>query len=500
MICLIKIKTTPQMLAILIFITRILTTNIENVLFNEYDVDRALQMPEKMAIDYLLKYFILKRFKNQNSDANLYLLKIPKNNLYGQILVAKKDEIIKTFEISMSARFELLKKISKHVVKAFLKNKSRFNGHSSITEKMYLEEIDHVIKHIWTLDPLILAKFYYYIGSRIIECSSVVCELEFLSSKSDTTAKHLLLSMHLYGPEGKSDLKKIIDFTTAKLLKSTPSFLVEMAKLLLKTNPKMAKKAFKIGKYLSNDQEANYYLFMMNKEKEKKFDGRGYLNSSLMHGFLPSVYEYSLYNAKQGNYSGAIYSLKSIMDYHPLLLDFDKKAFQCYLKKNYKTAVLYYLLLSEFDIPSALSNALFILENIRPFNSTDSLLFSIYNDKSKDIKFFHNKVGNCYYYGRGVERSYENALAHYIEGGKLTGEGAYNLANMYIQGLGVVKNFQMALNIIRKHKFADYEYLLPIISSANILISSFFDVWYFNIVFISFTIFFIFASHYGILN
>ena len=60
--------------------------------------------------------------------------------------------------------------------------------------------------------------------------------------------------------------------------------------------------------------------------------------------------------------------------------------------------------------------------------------------------FYAYVLGNCFYYGKGIEQDYEKAVYYYKLGAKKGNSSAqYYLGDCYYSGYGVIKNYKKAV-------------------------------------------------------
>lgn len=97
----------------------------------------------------------------------------------------------------------------------------------------------------------------------------------------------------------------------------------------------------------------------------------------------------------------------------------------------------------------------------------------VQQDYSKAVSFFENstnifvyaKLGDCYYYGRGVDKDFKKAVSYYREGATgVMGLGEpyamHGLARCYYNGNGVEQNYMAAIHLWERCNDAESDYNL----------------------------------------
>jgi TPR repeat protein len=108
---------------------------------------------------------------------------------------------------------------------------------------------------------------------------------------------------------------------------------------------------------------------------------------------------------------------------------------------------------------------LYLTEKVKNFSFIDKNDLIYYcNKKLTDMGYKTNLIeqGNCYYYGTGVDQSYEDAFAFYLSAYlNRNAEGAYSLSYIYENGLGVKKNLYKSIKFLSDvNRFESKAYLL----------------------------------------
>lgn len=448
-------------------------SKLQVCLLEDCDVHQAFELDAVEPIDYALKYFLHKRFGNDLTTASLLILGAPKENPYATLIVGRSNSYDNMFQLTQSVRNAMLKRVSEGIANMFFENKFNFRE-LSLLSSLSREDVRDVLVNVWTMDRTVLSRFYYLLESRTIPLGKAVSELRYMAEKGEKYAHILLGYVYLYGIDVVKDLDRALEHFWSGRSDGSPAALTGIGRVMMDEeykDEKNAINAFRLALGEGNDPEANFCLFLLtDRSSEAEFDQHGYLSNAAYSGYLPAVYRFALHYAEQRFYDASNHSLMSVTQFHPMFLELDSKAVQAYMSKHYKKALMIYLFLAEFNLPSALKNAVYILERYNCIENRDAILFSIYDSLAQLQTEYHKQLGDCYYYGRGVEQSYTRAVSSYLASRKLSNESAYNLAYMYECGLGVPQNFYQALHTLKRYLNNERTYLVRFYALARIYI------------------------------
>ncbi|GMH46075.1 hypothetical protein BSKO_14039 [Bryopsis sp. KO-2023] len=129
-----------------------------------------------------------------------------------------------------------------------------------------------------------------------------------------------------------------------------------------------------------------------------------------------------------------------------------------FAKGDYTLALLAYLRAAQMGLELGQSNAAWMLEHNFVVGSSDSiqLALQLYKGSAEqDTTGALLSIGDIYFYGRGIEKNWDQSAAVYRQAEKKrSARAAFNLGFMYEYGAGVPKDLHMA----RRYYDLSYEY------------------------------------------
>lgn len=451
---------------LLFFWSCVLASELEKCLFDECNIAKAKEMPLVDPIDLSIKYFLTKTIDGNKTDALVSALISNINNDYTSLLISRSLDQEGGFKISKVTKNVLLRNVGYQIAKKFYHNKYMFKDPILLSNLNSKSDIKDILINVWTMDEVVLVKFYYLLESRLLNLKDMIKPLEFLVKKKQTYANIILGNCYLYGMGVEQNLDKALEyFYAGKSNKSDVSALVGIGRVMMERKSHTKEEiiqVFKEALAYASDAEANYYLFLLTQDDDdsKIFDEYNYLRDSAYAGYLPAVYKYSIVYANSNFIDASNSSLMSVTQFYPKFQELETKAIEAYQCKRYAQAAIIFLYLSEFNLSNAVVNAIFILEKHNCLDDSDRILLEKYNVLAQTNPKYFTKVGDMYYYGKGAPQSYVDAFSFYLAAKKNSDEGAYNLAYMYEHGLGVPRNLQQAAKIIKKYVTTDTAYLV----------------------------------------
>lgn len=454
------------------FISFVFGSELETELFHNGNIEKALHMEAKEPIDFALKYFLLRQFGNNSEEAVYNALAASETNDIVQLLTARANSQNGQLQLTPNVRVSILKTLGEQISSQFFENKYNFKELTSLESMDNRIDAQDVLKNLRGRDELITAKFFYYIESRIYLLKDVIEELKYLAGKKNKNAYFFLGQAYFTGSGVEKDIDKAFEYFWASRTGNKSAAFLGIGKILMQPEYKYIEGAinsFKLAKGDIQDAEADYCLHLLIEEANSlEFKDCESLKRSAISGYLPAVQKYTDYYIGQGLMESALFSLMSITQYSPIFIQYDDIAFNSFLKKDYRKACLIYLFLSEFSLPVAISNSIYLMENHTLFDNQDTILFKLYKMLSLTNPSFNKNLGDCYFYGKGVEQSYESAFYSYLASKRYNAEGAYCTAYMLESGLGTPKNLIEAKRIISKYLTKDSLYLVQIYSYIRI--------------------------------
>lgn len=441
---------------------------MEIELFDRGNIDGALEMELKDPIDYALKYFLLKQFKNEIDKAIFTSLSAQETNDTILLLMARANSQDGALHLSHNARVTILKNLGEKISTQFFENKYMFRDLTSLESMNNRLDAQDVLKNLRGRDELVISKFFYYIETRTYLLKDIIPELEYLADKGIQNAFYFLGQAYLTGSGVEKDIDKAFEYFWASRTATKSAAFLGIGKILMQPEynyPEEAINSFKLAKGDIQDSEVDYCLHLLVEQANNvDFKDCEYLRRAAIAGYLPAVQKYTSHYIDEGMLDSALFSLISITQYSPFFIEYDDKAFNYFQNKDYHKACLIYLFLAEFNLPVAISNSIFLMENHKLFNNQNSILFRLYKLLALTNPSYNKKLGDCYYYGLGVEQSFESAFYSYAASKRYNTEGAYCAAYMLQEGLGIPRNLFEAKRIILKYLNSESLYLVKLYS------------------------------------
>lgn len=449
---------------VFLYLFLVLSSPLEKELFDNGSIENALLMDITEPIDYAIKYFLLKQFRQNVEEANFTALSAPEENEIVLLLAARANSQNGKLFLPQHIRVKLLQEIGRKVADAFFENKYQFREMISLQSMDNRLDALDVLKNVRCLDNLVIAKFFFYIETRVYLLKNVIEELKFLADKKNKNAYCFLGQAYLTGTGVEKDIDKAFEYFWAGQDDNRSASFLGIGKILMLEDYKHnegAINAFKLAKGELQDAEAEYCLHVLTEDTAvSNIENAACLKRAAIAGYLPAVQRYTDHYLEQGQIDSAVFSLMSITQYSPIFIQYDEMAFTAYLEKNYRKACLIYLFLSEFNLPVSITNSVYLMEKHRFFDIQDTLLYEMYKLLSLTNPVVNKKLGDCYFYGKGVEKSLESAFHSYLASKPFCTDGAYCTAYMYEKGLGVPQNLYEAKRIIQKSLNRESLYLV----------------------------------------
>ena len=475
-------------------------SQLEDCLFEQCDVPKALSINPSNTSDCVLKYFLVRTFTSGNFESIANVLASDYNNIWIKLLISRtfsdSDSDVK-LDIRTKLRFAL--EAAEPISINYFLNPYNFKEFELLETKQS-KGIQDVIRTVWSLDSSVVDKFFHFIALNKIEVGKVIKELEFLCQNKVPQAYSMLGDAYFYGLGVEKDIEKALEYYWAGREHGNSRCYSGVGKVLMDDaygDLEGAEGAFDIALFSGNDPEIFYYKHLISQIKNTRNTQQH--KSTLLHraavkGYLPAVYEYIVDQLTPKNKAdnkitttdSAMHALTSITQFSEILMEMADKAIQAYNCKEYKRAVLYFLCLSFFKINSALQNAVYILERHKVFEFTaqnkaseipaktdilsqEELLAKLYNQLATTNSAYYKNLGDCYYYGTGVEQSFSKAFAYYLSAVDFSNEAIYDVAYMYENGIGVTRDLGLAYRYLSSSVLAKKCYLVVFYGKMRIL-------------------------------
>lgn len=463
-----------------VFTLLVAASKLEKCIFDDFDIEQALELEPTEPIDHALRYFTLKRFRRDEDAATFTLLSSPEDNEYVGMILARSNELGSHVFVSPTSKNTILRQIGERVATQFYTNRYNFRDLVFLERAVPQVEIRDVVKNVWTGDPWIVSKFFFYIETRDIRLEDVVEEVRYLAKKGDKQALCLLGLMHLYGIGVAKDLEKALEYFWSNGVDDMPQSLIGIARVYMDSEFRDDESAIKtLDQALKGapNAEASYCLYLLLRDKGEHSEANALksqrsevdaLKSAAYSGYLPAVYHYGVYLSDNGIVESSNTSLSSVVAFHPGIIRLDTLAYNSFLEGNYRKAFLIYLFLCEFRLPSAIKNSIYLIEKYNLFIDQEIVMCDIFRSLAKTEMKYGKQLGDCYFYGNGVKKSLLSAFSSYLSSRKFSEEGAYNAAMMYEYGLGIPQNLYEARRIISKYIYHETSYLVRLYSLIRI--------------------------------
>jgi uncharacterized protein len=451
----------------MILILSIGASVLEKTLFDEGDIHKSMSLVDSVNTgkDYLLSYF-LKRLSGKLDEECLIDLILTKNekNYFGLIYssyVLNTNEMYDTQENIA----KLLLKISKRASGRYLENCYNFRPKVVYKDIKKDNELNYIITMVYTLDKKSLNLFFNYLDVKKIFLGDYIPLLEYLAGKNIYRAYGYLGEAYYYGINVKKSIDTALDYFLKGKIGGDPISYNGIGKILMSGEYEdftSAKQHLDIATSSMTINETDYLLYLLYK-KYFKIDqySNYYLSRAVSLGYLPAICQDGENYIKKGDYNSAIIRLSPIIDYDKTIIDYQNMAYKKFCSKNYKGCLLILLLVIEMGSESSLKNAIYLLENYKILDNQDKFLFDLYIYQTKYSNENLNRIGDCYFYGRGVLQSYKNAFSYYLTSASMKNtEGLISLSYMYEKGLGTQRDFYKAFSSIQNIILDDDNYLL----------------------------------------
>lgn len=491
------------------------SSQLEKAFLEETDIEKSISLlkTSKTGLDFLISYFIKKNILDQKpkkSELILDLVQIPDKNLF-QLIHASK--IMKSNEIwdTEQKLANLLLSIGKRIRNKFIKQPYNFKPKMNFNLEEESGSMKYIKTMIYTGDERSIKIFLAKLDLKMIEKEKYIKEIEYLANKGNFRACGHLGEAYFYGIGKNKSMDRAMQYYLKGKKGNDALSLKGIGKILMSDEYLdfvNAKHHLDASSLYESINETDYLLYIIYKNHFKMENlARRYLSKSVSLGYLPAIYQDGVNYYKKGDINSSLIRLKPILEYDEFILKFQDEAYKEFLDKKYKKSLFLLLIAIEMGAESSIVNAIYLLEKFRPLDKYEKFnlfrFFNLFNRKSKqylkDANYngndnmedsninnsnttniisnlnnsillnlyqrnpmsYLNKIGDCYFYGNGINQSYKSAIAYYmLSASKLESEGLVNLSYMYEKGLGVEKDIVKAFRYIRQLNVDDKTYLL----------------------------------------
>ncbi|KAF9762788.1 Protein sel-1 like protein 2 [Nosema granulosis] len=331
---------------------------------------------------------------------------------------------------------------------------------------MLLENLNHILILAKAMDKKSIMLFFNLLDSKRIYPGDYIDLLKYLSKNNIHRAFGYLGEIYYYGLEVQKSADKAMDMYLKGKAFGDPVSCNGIGRILMSSEYEdygSAKNHFDLASMSGILNETEYRLYELYTNHLMMPDyGKFYLTKSMSMGFLPAIYKDGLGYFEKKDYASTIIRLEPILDYSRPVIDFQNLAHRFLKNKKYLPCLVALLASVELGSRSSLDNAIYILENHNLLEDQDKILFGLYMRQMREgVNKNLNRIGDCYFYGRGVEQSYVDAFSYYLSSSVLRNtEGIVSVAYMYEKGLGVEKSLWKSFSYIRQIEVDDKNYLL----------------------------------------
>ncbi|AFN82569.1 hypothetical protein EROM_020940 [Encephalitozoon romaleae SJ-2008] len=449
-----------------------LCTSLEKALLEQGDVENAIRLcgTKEGPLDYFYSYFVKKVFMGKSEEA---LLDIAGSDNYKDarniVLGVMSMESGNTNERAKLGA-DLLWNVAVKVSRKYLRNPHAFLATDAFEklEKNSLTKrgIGNIVTMVYSGDDISARLFLSLLDNRKIYIGDYIDVIEFLGRNGYGRALGYLGEIYYHGIGVKRSLDQAMYFfSKGKEMQDTVG-ACGVGKILMSSeykDYKNAKSALSLANRLGQSGEAEYLMYLLMSRRPEYVHRAGpHMDSALMYGYLPAICRDGVNYYTNGQYINACIRFHPIMDYSDIVYDLRKRAEASFISRKYRQCVMALLMCVELGSVSSIRNAIYVLKRHYVFKRQEHLLFELYMKLlRKGDQDVINRIGDAYFYGSGVEKSYRDAFAFYISASLARDpEGCYNVSYMYEHGYGVKKSLLLAYKYILKIRSTDDMYLL----------------------------------------
>ncbi|OQS55241.1 hypothetical protein EHP00_613 [Ecytonucleospora hepatopenaei] len=483
-----------------------------------YDLCKKELSKEEMVFDPFVFWF-LRRFLHRKLDAFVYLgnflaekkcdeiTKLFACRISSEGMYLYKDGI---FNNKMTHKYGL--DVSKSISNQFLICKYNFREVGLLKENPLKEEYSKkdILLMLESKNSSIIEMFFNLIDTSqfsVFKAQPYLLKFAKIDARCYRILGDLAWCKFLKNPqENESYIDTAMDMYWAGCEAKDADCMVGLARIFYEIYDDKASAKEYLHKTLriKNIVEANYLLGFIT--GEKKSSGKEYFAKSAIKGYIPAMYVYFKTIDKQASEQN-LKSILSILKFHPFIMQLNILSEKSYKTKNVIKTFLVNLFLCELNIDNARKNIIFLYENHRDelreldkkfdkfsflkenFNNktkkSDNLLdsYNSFNFKNKswvDVIYYDtvvfqektsrnifsghnkkilNKLGLCYLNGIGTEKNYVKAYSCFKAAGTDNMEARYYEAELIRNGQGVMKNQELALEMIDYQTFGSRPFL-----------------------------------------
>lgn len=447
-------------------------TLLEKALVEEGDINLALRVVDSREgpLDYFYSYFVKKVFMNKEEEALLEILESPDHRDARSIVLGVLSMESSRSNSQAEYAAEQLRKVASRVSKRYLRNSHDFLATEPFKklEKDFLSRrrLNNIITMVYSGDTASARLFISLLDTKKIHIGDHVDVLRYLARNNNARALGYLGEVYYHGIGVERSLDRAMYFFSRGKELHDIIGSCGVGKVLMSSEYRdhnNARSALTLANRLGQGGETDYLLYLLFKSQPSyEHHANSYMESSLMNGYLPAICRDGLRYHANKEYLNACIRFYPIVEYSDIVYGFRKQAERYFVEGKYRQSVVVLLMCVELGSVSSMKNAVHVLQKYSVLESQERILFGLYMRLlSKGNYDVINRIGDAYFYGKGVERSYDDAFAFYMSSALLqNAEGYYNVAYMYENGYGVERSLGSAVKYVSKIMPTDDMYLL----------------------------------------
>lgn len=382
------------------------------------------------------------------------------HDVYHDLLYAHNSYITADLVRNAPEICEIVYGVAEQVYREFLENKFLFFPKLEFAQvaeyARLLENVDHIVDSALYDDRRSAESFYDMLDKGFIDIREYVGVLDKLVQKGVPKAASVMGELYMYGHGVERNWQRAEEYFVKGAVRGEAVSYNGLGRILMDRDGESMGRCRQhlVKAVLKGLPAACFNMFLW---YEKSHRGAGvqlgtvYLMKAAEKGYLPALFRYGEILYEQGRFDAAIPYLMSVSEYSSPVTRVQRDAEVLFLGGSHEKALALCLLGAEMGSDVSIKNALHLLKRHRRFvQDSASVVFRLLA-KYVDMGVHTHLVdlGDCYFYGAGVEKSYKSAFAYYTSASLYdSGRGLYSLSYMYQHGLGCKRNPLQALHYV----------------------------------------------------
>lgn len=403
----------------------------------------------------MVAYMKFKCTGEAKADALRGLVARKGSNAFHDLLYAHNSYLAEDIMGDPAGVCRILYDISQSVNDRYLTNKFLVFAKSSLEEaerySRIAQDIDHMLTSVVSEEKRSIDSFHDMCEKGFIDIRNHVGVLKALSRKGVVRAASILGELYVHGHGVAKDIDAAMRYFYVGVKRGEASSFNGLGRILMEgeyKNLELCRRylAKAVGK---GHPAANFNMFML---YEKMFlagqIGMAYLMAAVDKGYLPALFKYGEILFAKEKFDAATPYMFSISEFSDTVTEVHKDAALMFQKKEYARSLALSLLGAEMGSITSIKNALYVLKHHRSeFGRHESMQFRLLvKCVNMGVHTHLVELGDCFYYGRGVDRSYEDAFSYYLSASlHHHSKGLHALSHMYQHGLGCSRDPIMAM-------------------------------------------------------